>query len=196
MALTPQLAFSNAKPRNVVATLTSAERIALDQLKHDIRHALVHGKFGPFLPYFKLQEIHARIDQYRLLRPVTPDRSMLSRNIIDKISALYQRIFTIFLLIGRGDCIYSFLSHDHLDDSKLPFVSDKTWPVECKSGFQDFANLQWQFCPLKFDDDKTSIESLHSKMVLPIIQRDERKGVVELYGDIGECSKSGFQASH
>ncbi len=104
--------------------------------------------------------------------PITPEE--IWRNCI--------RVFAILLLIGKGTFIQHFVQHDQLWDSKLPFVSDRGFPLTTgiDSFFEPFCRQQWHFCPYTF---RQNIIDAHigKECVLPIVSK-------ELLGDGGSAS--------
>lgn len=135
----------------------------------------------PFMP-------HARLETYlkengrtkKLLHALFPGRDPPIAP--EEIWRHCIRVFAILLLIGKGTFIQHFLQHDQLWDSKLPFISDRSFPLTTgdDSFFESFCRKQWHFCPYTFRRDVIDAH-LEKEYILPIVSK-------ELLGDGGSAS--------
>jgi hypothetical protein len=87
------------------------------------------------------------------------------------------RVFSILLLIGKGEFIQHFVQHGQLWDSKLPFSSAQHFPPTASGGafFDLFYQKQWHFCAYTFD--RSVIEAhLEKQRILPIVFKEQLPG--------------------
>ena len=86
----------------------------------------------------------------------------------------YLRAFATLLSIGEGDYIETFVRHDTLADSKMPFTSKPArWPASPSRPdfFEQFAKNQWMFCPA--DMSLGGTKEWQKERILPILSRTE-----------------------
>ncbi len=90
----------------------------------------------------------------------------------------YLRVLTILTAIGKGEYIVTFIQHQNLRDSRLPFLEKPThFPIDpidpSDSKFWDsFFKKQFTFCPHSFGDNENSLK-LEDHCILPIISKKE-----------------------
>jgi hypothetical protein len=145
--------------------LRHAEILAIDPRSPTDLH-----KRRPFVP--------ARALQHYLTEPAI--KKLLSSCLLHttywrSIQQYYSKIFTILIIIGKGDRIDHFISYDNLDDDRLPFRSDSDWPPDCRDFFQEFSNAQWRFCAQPLRKDRLNNTRLYDETIIPITSIKELK---------------------
>ena len=150
---------------------------------HSIQGTLGPGSLvnHPFMPRPRLETYLKENGRTKtLLRALFPGRDPPIAS--EEIWRHCIRVFAILLLIGKGTFIQHFLQHDQLWDSKLPFISDRCFPLTTGSDyfFESFCKKQWHFCPYTFRRNVIDAR-LEKECILPIVSK-------ELLGDGGSAS--------
>ncbi len=90
------------------------------------------------------------------------------------------KIFSILLLIGKGNFIGSFVQHEGLWDQRLPFDPSReprNFPKSTTNPqfFAIFCQKQWKFCAPTFRFSRTGV-TFEKERILPIVQKERLSG--------------------
>lgn len=123
-----------------------------------------------FMPLPRLENyLKEKNTTERLLRALFPNSEPLIEP--EEVWRNCIRVFSILLLIGKGQFIPHFLQHDQLWDSKLPFSSPpRHFPptVGDEPFFELFFKQQWHFYPHTFR--RINIDAqIDKECILPIV---------------------------
>lgn len=128
----------------------------------DVKHA--------FMPLPQLENyLKAGNTTKRLLRALFPNSESPIEP--EEVWRTCIRVFSILLLIGKGNFIAHFVQHDQLCDSKLPFFSRPPhFPPTANDDafFASFFKSQWQFCPHTFQRGAIDVQ-IDKECILPIV---------------------------
>lgn len=112
----------------------------------------------------------------------------------------YLLVFTVLLLIGKGQYLSHLIERNYGDD-KLPFFECPRFfpkPID-GSFFEAFCNIQWRFCPVRLSSNPVNFH-LESEQILPLrskvlVKSDSTSNVfqVELHEEYDPFTKNGSQ---
>jgi serine/threonine protein kinase len=124
----------------------------------------------PFMPLPDLQSyLKAENRTNKLLRALSVEG--VDQGLIEKH---YLRVLTILTDIGKGEYIVTFIQHQNLRDSRLPFLEKPThFPIDPSDPkfWDSFFKKQFTFCPHSFGDNENSLK-LEDHCILPIISKE------------------------
>lgn len=138
--------------------------------KHIDQHVVQAFDGRKFVPrsvlrvYFTERKIKDFLDLYHI-----------ERHKWEAISNDYLAVFTILLLIGKGNFILSFLPYNNLSDAHLPFYNCANWEPICHDLFEVFTKDQWAFCAQELRPDRLDDKWFHGDLIIPIITRSPLK---------------------
>jgi hypothetical protein len=131
----------------------------------------------PFMPDPKLETYFRNHRKVReILRALFPDGDLPVGP--EWIGRKCAKVFSILLLIGKGEFIAHFIKHESLRDNYLPF---KSRPIDFPTAtndprfFESFYKQQWTFCAQVFQYNEIDMR-LDKDRILPIIHKEKIAG--------------------
>ena len=138
----------------------------------------------PFMPFPSLQaylKAHNRMS--KLLRAMYSERDY--HHAVTHLENWYTIVFSILILIGKGNYIMEFSQHTNLRDHHLPFLGKPLhFPTDPDDPtfWSKFCEEQFAFCAhtLEYNDIHTKLED---SCILPIVSKEElaRGGSAAIY---------------
>lgn len=135
---------------------------------------------APNRPFMPLPDLEAYLKAHhrtsKLLRASYPERDHLV--VASLLEECYIRVFTILILIGKGNYIEYFHQHTNLRDHKLPFLEKPAhFPIDPSDPafWEKFYEKQFTFCAHCFGHNENYIQ-LEDLCVLPIKSKERLRG--------------------
>ena len=154
--------------------------VVIQELLEWVPKNCISGTNGPSAepnrPFMPLPDLEAYLKAHRrtskLLRASYPERDHLV--VASFLEEWYIRVFTILILIGKGNYIEHFYQHTNLRDHKLPFLEKPAhFPIDPSDPtfWESFYEKQFIFCAHCFGHNENYIK-LEDPCVLPITSKE------------------------